>query len=417
MSAQNFFRIFPLFMVIFVDMLSSSLLLPLLPTLFLNTDTSILPIHATPSMRYFMFGLVQGISSLAMFFGAPILGDLSDRLGRKRILIIALLGTFLSYLLAAFAVLISSVSLLLFGRVIAGFTGGSLSTAQAAITDISSEKQRTTNIGYILLAVSMGSILGPLLSGTLSNPRWASWFHVTTPLYFAAAISAVNLVYLYFAFRETFVPTEQTEKKHVHPLSGLSVIISAFTLPRLFGLTMAFLFMQLGWATFVQFVALFLTLRYHLSPNEIGIYMACVGVGFTLAFCYLLGIITAHFSLRNIALVSISLIGFFILGILLIPYELSAWMLAIPAATSLAIGYSVLVSLFSEQVDKSKQGWIMGLTGAISAFSFGVTGLGAGILAEFGVATPLWVALGCLIISVLALVFMRYHAAVGKEKL
>ncbi|HEV2613588.1 MAG TPA: MFS transporter [Gammaproteobacteria bacterium] len=408
MSAQNFFRILPLFMVIFVDMLSSSILLPLLPTLFLNTDTSILSIHAIPSMRYFMFGLVQGIASLAMFFGAPILGDLSDRLGRKRILIIALLGTFLSYLLAAFAVLIHSVSLLLFGRVIAGFTGGSLSTAQAAITDISSEKQRTTNIGYILLAVSMGSILGPLLSGTLSNPRWASWFHVTTPLYFAAIISAVNLVYLYFAFRETFVPVE---KKQVHPLSGLNVITSAFTMPRLFGLTMAFLFMQLGWATFVQFIALFLTLRYHLSPNEIGIYMACIGVGFTLAFCYLLSVITARFSLRNIALVSISLIGLFILGILFIHHELSAWILAIPAATSLAIGYSVLVSLFSEQVDKNKQGWIMGLTGAISAFSFGVTGLGAGVLAKFGAATPLWVALGCLIISILSLIYMRYHAA------
>jgi len=237
-----FFRILPLFIVIFIDTLGGSLLLPLLPTMFINPSTSIVASTVSPTERYFLFGLTQGISSIAMFFGAPILGDLSDRLGRKRILLLTLFATFISYLMAVSAVILCSVSLLLLGRVVAGFMGGSLSTAQAAIVDISSSDNRTTNIGYILFAVSLGSILGPLISGTLSNPRWISWFQVTTPLYFAALISLLNIIYLYYIFKETYVPLE---KKPIRFFSGLSVFISAFTIPSIFRITLAFLFMQL----------------------------------------------------------------------------------------------------------------------------------------------------------------------------
>ena len=123
MAAQSYFRIMPLFIVIFVDMMCGTMLLPLLPAMFINLSTSILPHSTTAIMRYFIFGLTQGISSITMFFGAPILGDLSDRLGRKKVLLISLVGYSLAYLMAAAAVLRHSVWILLLGRVIAGFTG------------------------------------------------------------------------------------------------------------------------------------------------------------------------------------------------------------------------------------------------------------------------------------------------------
>ena len=402
MARNRFFLILPLFMVIFIDALSSSLLLPLLAPMFIDSVTSILPSSATALERNFLFGFTQGISSIAMFFSAPILGDLSDKFGRRKILLLCLFGTFLGYLLSALAVIIHAVSLLLLGRLIAGLTAGSLSTAQAAVVDISEGSKRTAYIGYILFAMSLGSILGPLISGTLSNHQWVSWFHITTPLYFAALISFLNIFYLYFAFKETFIPTA---KKNIKIFSGLSVFVSAFKIRGLLGLSIAFLFMQLGWATFVQFIALFLTLQYQFTASQVGAFMACIGVGFTLAFCYLLTVVTRYFSLRAIAIVSIGLIAIFMLGICLIQNELSAWILSIPAATSLAIGYSVLISLFSQEVDKNKQGWIMGLTGAISAFSFGITGLTAGMLVNLGANTPIWFAFVCLVISTFAIYF------------
>ena len=230
MEVQNRFSvILPLFMVIFIDTLSGSLLIPLLPALFVSSPDSILLPNVSATSRYFLFGLTQAIVFVAMFFSCPILGDLSDRLGRKKIMMISLLGAFIGYLISVMAILIHAVSLLLVGRLIAGFTAGSMSAAKAAIIDLSSDKVRTTNIGYILLAVSLGSILGPLISGTLSNSNWVSWFHLTTPLYFAAVLSFLNVIYLYIGFKENYTPTD----KPIQIFSGLTAFSSAFTIPKI----------------------------------------------------------------------------------------------------------------------------------------------------------------------------------------
>ncbi len=113
-----------------------------------------------------------------------------------------------------------------------------------------------------------------------------------------------------------------------------------------------------------------------------------------------------YFSLRKIALATLTLIAIFILIILLSEKEITAWVMGIPAATCLAISYSVLISLFSEQADRNRQGWIMGLTGAISAFSFGITGLFAGLFASLTAATPLWIAFGLVVFSMISMLIL-----------
>ncbi|ATN85195.1 hypothetical protein AYO29_01045 [Coxiella burnetii str. Schperling] len=100
---------------------------------------------------------------ICWFFGAAILGDLSDTVGRKKALLVCLIGSFLGYLLSAFAVGIHSLTFLILGRVIAGFTAGSQPIAQAAIVDVSSEAHKARNIGLILLAISLGLSSGPSL--------------------------------------------------------------------------------------------------------------------------------------------------------------------------------------------------------------------------------------------------------------
>jgi MFS transporter, DHA1 family, tetracycline resistance protein len=410
-AKSSFSVIMPLFVVIFIDTLSGTLLGPILPTLFVDSPNSILSHGVSPLVRYFLFGFTSSIFFIATFFACPILGDLSDRLGRKKIMMVSLFGAFIGYLLSVVAVLIHAISLLLVGRMIAGITAGSISAAKAAVIDVSTDKNRTTFIGYILLALSLGTIIGPLVSGILSNSEWGSWFHITTPLYAAALISLLNVIYLYVGFHESYTPTH----KPLDILSGLTTFVSAFMMPNIRGLATSFLFMQLGWSIFVQFIPLFLALRYQFSPYKIGIFMSCMGVGFTLAFCYLLSMLTARFELRKIALYSIGLILIFIFIIVAVNHELTTWVLSIPAATCLAIAYSVLVSLFSGSVDKDQQGWVMGLTGAISAFSFGLSGLVAGLLVDINVSAPIWLSLILLIISIISVYFTA--DLVNSEKL
>lgn len=400
-ARSSFSVIMPLFVVIFIDTLSGTLLGPIMPTLFVNSPDSILSPDINPMVRYFLFGFTQSIFFIATFFACPILGDLSDRVGRKKVMMISLVGAFLGYLLSVISVLAHSISLLLISRMIAGITAGNISAAKAAVIDVSTEKNKTAYIGYVLMALSLGTIVGPMLSGVLSNSNWGSWFNVMTPLYAAALLSLLNVVYLYVGYKESYTPT----KKPIEILSGLTTFISAFTMPNIRGLATSFLFMQFGWAIFVQFMPLFLALKYQFSSYEIGIYMSCMGVGFTLAFCYILNMLTARFALRKIALCTISLIVILIFIIVSINSELVTWVLSIPAATSLAISYSVLVSLFSDAVNKNQQGWVMGLTGAISAFSFGLAGVVAGFLVGINVSAPIWLALILLLISVISVYF------------
>jgi len=348
--------------------------------------------------RYFLFGFTSSMFFIATFFACPILGDLSDRVGRKKIMMISLFGAFIGYLLSVIAILFHAISLLLLSRVIAGVTAGSVSAAKAAVIDVSTEKNRTVYIGYVLLALSLGTIMGPLMSGILSNAEWSTWFHVTTPLYAASLLSLLNVIYLYTAFHESYTPNN----KPIDILSGLTTFVTAFVTPNIRGLATSFLFMQLGWSVFVQFIPLFLALRYQFTPYKIGIFMSCMGVGFTLAFCYLLHVLTTHFELRKIALFSIGLISALIFMIIMIDDEITTWVLSIPAATCLAIAYSVLVSLFSGAVAKDQQGWVMGLTGAISAFSFGLSGIVAGLLVDINVSAPIWLSVILLRISVVS---------------
>lgn len=394
MSHGKFFYILPLFLVMFIDTLGTAFIIPLLGPIYIEPSTSI--ISTTPHIRNILYGLTLGIYSICAFFAAPILGDLSDRIGRKRILLICLFGVLIGYLLFALGVVMKSVSLLIAGRVVGGLTSGSLSTAQAAVIDISSPENKATNIGYILFAISLGFMVGPVLAGTLSDSTLVSWFEINTPLYFAAGLSLINIIFLQLVFKETFVPKEG---KAIKLLSGLTVFVSAFTVPALRRLTLAFLFLQLGWSTFVQFIGLFLTLQYHFSASQVGIFMGCVGAGFTLAFCYLLNIVTKLFSLKKIALTTVSLMSLMMLAIVTINNQLSAWLISVPAATGLALSFTVLTTMFSNSVSSEKQGWIMGLTGAIGAFSFGVTGLGAGFVANLGASAPIWVAFILLTIS------------------
>jgi MFS family permease len=402
MAQKQLFQIMPLFMVIFIDTLSGTLLGPLMPALFVDNPNSILSPDISNALRYFLFGLTQAIVFIAMFFSSPILGDLADRLGRKKIIMVSLGGALAGYLLTVAAIVIHSISLLLVGRFIAGLTAGSISAAKAAVIDISSDETRTTNIGYVLLALSLGSILGPLISGILSNSHWVSWFGLTTPIYAAALLSFINVIYLHFAFTEKYKPSID---KPIEPLSGLRDFAASFVTPGIRGLAVSFFLMQLGWSTYIQFISLFLALKYQFNPHEIGIYMAITGLGFTLAFCYLLTFLTSHFSLRHIALVSISLIVVFLFAMVSFNQVKIAWVLSVPSATCLAISYSVLISLFSESVSKDKQGWVMGMTGAIGAFAFGASGLIAGILVDVNASAPLWLALILLFFSVISLYF------------
>src|SRR5215212_272758 len=146
----DFKRVLPIIVIVLVDLIGLSIIIPILPYFAARFS-------ATPMI----IGILQATYPLMQFVGAPILGRLSDRFGRKPVLIASQLGTLAGFILLGFA---NTLALLFLSRIIDGVSGANISTAQAAISDSTNEKTRTQGLGLIGAAFGMGFILGPVIA-------------------------------------------------------------------------------------------------------------------------------------------------------------------------------------------------------------------------------------------------------------
>ncbi len=405
-SGRTFFiTAAPLLLVLFIDGMGLSLVVPLLNTLMFDPQSPFLSgMTLSPLMHNFIYGAIISIFMLCWFFGAALLGDLSDSIGRKKSLIICLTGASLSYLISAVAVISHSLTLLVVGRVIAGLTSGSQPIAQAAIIDLSDEEDKARNIGFILMSVSLGFILGPLLGGLLSDPRIVSWFDFSTPFYFAALISFLNVVLLLALFQESFVTT--TQKISLRLSHAFEIFISAFQHEKIKKLSVVFFIFIFGWSSFYSFISAFLIKAYTFTPTAVSLFMAAMGAGFCFGAGVMVQYLAKRFSLADIFKYSTLLGAFFALLIATIEHAWISWVFVAPLVCCIAIAYSVIVTMFSDQVDASKQGWVMGITGSIMALVWAINGVIVGIVAAVSASLPILIAAVTLAAGVLCYYFL-----------
>ncbi len=153
--------------------------------------------------RYLIYGFATGLYPMMIFFAAPILGQLSDRMGRKMILQVCAAGVVLGYVVINTAFALGSVLLLMTGRVLGGASGGSRAISMAALTDVSSSKNKDFWLSMGLFASSGGLVIGSALSGLLADNRIVSWFNIHTPLHATVLLASLDLVLLWLLFRES----------------------------------------------------------------------------------------------------------------------------------------------------------------------------------------------------------------------
>ena len=393
----------PLFLVLFIDGMGLGLLFPILNAIIIEPNAGFIELSVNLNQREVLYGFIVGIFMLCWFFGAAYLGDLSDSIGRRKALLICLIGAFIGYFLSAIAIVKSSIGLLIVGRMIAGFTAGSQPIAQAAIVDVSSEEHKARNIGFILLAVSLGFVFGPIFGGVLSDTRIWHGFGFQTPLYFASCLSLFNAILLWAFFKETFQKTKKVNLKWHH---ALYVFISAFRHPGIKKLSFVLLIMIFGWSNYFSFISLYMLQHYHHSILENSLFMACLGLGFSVGCGYIVEYCTHRYQSKNIVCVMLMATALEVLIILIFDVPIVPWIMTFFIGTTLATAYSVLLTMFSNQVNENEQGWVMGVTGSIMALCFGLTSFSTGLLAHVGAWLPLAMAVVGLSFSGLLLQFI-----------
>lgn len=395
---SKFMAAMPLFLAIFLDGVGLGIIFPVLGAIMIDPHASILPAATTDVMRNFYYGLVISVFMAAWFFGSAILGDLSDMIGRKKSLMVCLIGSAIGFVLSAIAVVTHSYWLLVIGRIIDGFTAGSQPIAQAAVIDMSAPQDKTRYLGYILFAASCGFIFGPLFGGFLSDATLISWFGFAMPFYFAAVMALLNVVLVAWMYHEPEVLRRQVKINLYHAVELFS---SAFKHAGVRNLSVILMLMMVGWSSYYTFISLFLLGKFNFTPTMISEYLALGAVGFGIGTGYLINMLLKYMTQRNVAILGLLMaaLGIFINVTTTTPVIL--WSVVVFVCTGIALTYVALLGLFSEQVSETEQGWVMGITGSIGAFAFAVTGFIEAFMSSLSVSAPMMSAAILLVMTAL----------------
>ncbi|MEM4254918.1 MAG: MFS transporter [Candidatus Norongarragalinales archaeon] len=375
-----------LFSVVFLDLLGFGLVIPIFAPLFINPSYGLLPLDYSYETRAVLLGLFLGSYAMMMFFSTPILGALSDKHGRKKLLIFSLAGTVVGYLIIGAGVFTKNVWLMFAGRILDGITGGNISIAQAAIADLSDEKSKAKNFGLIGMAFGLGFIIGPFLGGKLSDPNVVSWFNTATPFWFTAAFSLCALLLLAWRFEETL--EKKNERIKIDAFTGLRNVAKGLAMRNLrvmFAVLMLFAF---GFTFFNQFFQVFLIKRFSFTPAQIGDFFAFFGLCAALTQGVIVRWVSPRFPPESVLSKSLLGISLCMAATLLVPQAWGLYLLVPLLSVFQGLSFPNTTALMSNLAGKESQGEILGISTSIQSLGMALPPLVAGLIAALDYTFP-----------------------------
>jgi len=375
----------PVFLIVLVDVFGMALVFPLLAIYAETLDAT--PLQAT---------MLISVYAACQLVSGPIIGHLSDRVGRKPMLLISQVGTFIGFLVMAGA---QSLWMLYIARVLDGSTAGNLSLAQAYISDHTEPSERAKSFGLIGIAFGIGFFIGPSLTGFL-----AARYGMTTPIYLAAAMSALSIVC-------TATLLKGGRAHHVFDDQGavfrLRTYVNYFSRPGLRELLLQYVFFIVSFAVFISGFALFAERRFTyqgrpFGPREIGYVFGVVGFLGIILQGGLIGRLVKRFGEPMLVASGFAALaaGYFGLGIAVSSAALVVTGLL--AAYGNSVIRPVLTSLITQQAGRHEQGMVLGITQSLMSMASIVSPIASGLLIEHGMlATWAWVASALAVVGVM----------------
>ena len=274
MNERHIFKV--LFVVSLFEIIAFAIAFPLLPLLLTVPDSPlyILPKGYSVQFGIMLLGVITAAYPLGRFFSTPILGELSDRYGRRPLLMVSIAGTVLANIVFGLGVMTANIPLLIISKLFDGLTGGNISVVQAAVADISSNEQKAERFSKIGAAFGLGIALGPAIGGVLSTGSIASFMAPSTPFFFAAGLSVVSMTLVYLLLQETS-PLEPTHGGYTEPFRKIFYYLFRSDIRALFLTNLLFF---VGFAFFTQFSSLILSSRFGLNQLQIGGYFLLIGI-------------------------------------------------------------------------------------------------------------------------------------------
>jgi DHA1 family tetracycline resistance protein-like MFS transporter len=403
-----------IFTTVFIDLVGFGIVIPVLP--FYAEGTRF---NATPRM----VGLLFASYSVMQLIFSPILGRLSDKYGRRPVLLISILGTGMGFLILGFA---NTLFMLFVGRILDGITGGNISTAQAYIADITTKEDRANGMGLIGAAFGLGFVFGPAIGGILS--RWG----VEVPFLFAAALCFANALLLYFTLPETVTP-DHPARVSAAGGRGFSQLIESLKNPRLgFVLTIYFLFI-VAFSIMTTSFSLFAMFRFGYDAQHTGYLFAYVGILAVIVQGGLIGRLVKRFGELPLVITGALLFASSLFAVPFVGPQTGGLLALLIGGGLFSIGNSLsapsITSLASKSVGAADQGSVLGVTQSVASLARAVGPTLAALLIHSAIAyrggdgephfmsdhslfVTFWTASAIMFVALLlAVYFARIHAA------
>ncbi|NVM01734.1 MAG: MFS transporter [Candidatus Helarchaeota archaeon] len=400
--------LFPLWIAVFIDILGFTLIIPFLP-FFIKELTLPVP-ELQPIFDLFpysptvalMVGIALATNAVFGFFFGPILGSLSDKYGRRPLLLISQFGTLSAFVMLAFS---TSYEMVLISRIIDGVFGGNFPIAKAVIGDVVPPKHRAPQMTNVGVAHVLASLFGPALGGFLYT-RWG----IIAPGLFSACLSLLTIIVTFFYLKESAPIKSHFQPKKENPIQNIPIkptSIKPDVKSRPIWKNGLAMFLLIQWAfhtisfmVYISNIALFADIRLHMKPDEIGFYMSLSGIARLIIRFYIFEPTLKKFGDKRTSQIGLTcfVIAFFAMAFVQDFLQFLLVLMLVSYAASCSRG--VLISFQSRSVSPKKQGKMGGLNTSLDNLAQ-IIGplLGSFILGTFG---STWFAMVATLLAIAA---------------
>jgi len=394
MKSKN--SLFPLFFTIFNDSLAWGIVLIIFAPMLLDSSYPFLPAETSVQLRTILIGLVLAVFGLGQFLSAPLLGALSDHIGRKKVLLISLWGSACSCALTAMSIDLHSLFLLFLSRFLAGVASGNLPIAQASIADLSTEKTKAKNLSFVALTAGISWIIGPPIGGKLADPSLISWFSFATPLWITAAFFVINALAVHIKFKETYA---KEEKGGLGFKGEIFAIRECFRLPSLRIALTVYLFYLIGWFFFLLFYPTLMVQKFGLNQSEIGNLSGYLSLWFLGGSLFVTHWLSRKVGPHHMVFYPVLTAGTFIF-ITLFFHKVAYYLVTLPfIAAGASIAWVGFMTLLSDLAGSKNQGKIFGVQQSLCSISLFMSPLVSGFLSAGNEMLPLMIGSFLILIS------------------
>jgi DHA1 family tetracycline resistance protein-like MFS transporter len=379
-------RVLPLYFVVFIGFVGYSLMITVFTPLLLSDGGGLLPASSTTSTRTLVLGGLLALYPLAQFFGAPVLGSLSDRFGRRPVLLASLVASAAFYASMALALHLRSLPLLALSSLLAGLAEANIAIAQSAIADVAPVAERSRLFGYVYLSSSLAYVVGPLAGGKLADPAVVGWFGPATPFLAVAALLVATLAFTAGAFRETHAPDPDAPLGVGEALRNVGAAFAPGGLRPVFAANFALYLAIFG---FFRVYPMYLVDHFGMGIGRESEFIAWVAVPIVLANLFLVGPLSRRTDPRRLTVRCGAALSICLAAVIVPHPEGALWVTLFACSLALALCLPSMAAIVSDAVGPAEQGRALGTNQSLQTGAEGLSGLAGGALAAISTALPL----------------------------